>query len=73
MFSSLNRVSRNALTMIVILLLVISALGALKSSTSSKYTPLPPKLPMMVPSSISQSNSSVPLVLVRKVALTPRV
>jgi hypothetical protein len=43
MFSSLNRVSRNALTMIVILLLVISALGALKSSTSSKYTPITTK------------------------------
>ena len=38
---ALNRVNRNALTMIVILLLIISALAAFKSSTVSKYQPRP--------------------------------
>jgi len=39
---TLNRVSRNALSMIVVLLLIISALAAFKSSTTtSKYQPRP--------------------------------
>lgn len=38
---ALNRVNRNALTMIAILLAVISALAAFKSSTVSKYQPRP--------------------------------
>ena len=38
---TLNRVNRNALTMIVVLLLIISALSAFKNGTVSKYQPKP--------------------------------
>ena len=38
---TLNRVNRNALTMIVVLLLIISALAAFKNGTVSKYQPKP--------------------------------
>jgi hypothetical protein len=36
-----NRVNRNAITMIVVLLLIISALAAFKNGTVSKYQPKP--------------------------------
>ena len=38
---TLNRVNRNALTMIAILLLIISALAAFKAKSVSKYQPRP--------------------------------
>ena len=38
---TLNRVNRNALTMIAILLLIISALAAFKAKNVSKYQPRP--------------------------------
>jgi len=39
----LNRVSRNALTMIIILLLIISGLAAFRTSTTSGYKPITTK------------------------------
>ena len=38
---TLNRTSRDALSMIVILLVVISALAAFRTNTTSKYQPKP--------------------------------
>jgi len=72
---TLNRTSRNALSMIVILLVVISALAAFRTTTTSKYQPKPitVRLSVMLQFLISQSAWNVLPGLGKKIVPTPRV